>query len=763
MPMLAGLGVSRPAILSRRRRVVLPPVAAVADYFATDASTFPFYGVATNPSATYDATSDKTFISWERWTGIERACQIDTYDHATQQWDSSYTAGVSILKNDDHGVPAIAQSPAGHIFVFFGPHSNKMRIRSTVRPRDPSEWKFVADLGNTLTYPKPVFVGNDLHFFARREDGASNKMPLVHYNAPNLTGNVPSWSAESTLVDWGTDTRFYGGTNVLGPDGHIWFVATRSNFGDSFRRDVFLFRFDPANGDIKNLDGSLVTAKASQPINLAVSEASYRIVTTTTNGHSSIPQICFDSAGNLHLLYSDGATNDTVRAYHMTRPAGGGAFSTPQEVFNIRWRYNSYGIRASGTGVEMLAAVSSDGTRGGDIYKASRSAAGVYQPATLVRSQVSDQYPLDVPMPVFNGKEELSWIFGEVSDGGEARDSNISSDQYAGFGRVFAWGSGGYKGKALDASVALNRTAINAGLGVGDRVAVITSRRPRETLTLSDPSGQFEIVGRNLVLKSAANVGTYPISITSAFRGDTKTTSFSMTVNPSVGVQDKALAIYNFEGTGQVVSDASGNGLNGYLGSTPEVDANDIPRTALGIENASANPQGVIIPYRPALDVPNLHFFVAMRLVSNTNGGMVISRRNAARDLAQYIFDITNGRYRWAVYNQNKSSISALNATATLALDQWALVEVEMVGTSVIFRQDGAQIFSTTLSTSIVPNNSTPMSLAVQIGFGESLGNGIRATIGCIHMYPRGLNSTEATQARDAVKAIMAGRGVTLP
>ncbi|MEG3177066.1 BNR-4 repeat-containing protein [Sphingomonas sp. RB3P16] len=742
---------------------------SLVDYMAADGSTFAFYGIATNPNAVYDATANKTFAAWERWDGIQRVCQVDTYDHAAQAWAGSAVAGTSVLRNDDHGCPALAVSPAGYLFAFFGPHSNKMRVRISQNSRDASSWKAIGDLGATLTYPHPVFVGTDLHFFARSEIGASNKMTLVHYLAPTVTGNSPVFGAEETLVDYGVDTRFYIGNTKLGPDGFIWIVGTRGNYGDDYRRDIYLYRYNPANGDVANMDGSVVTPIASRPISLATAQASYRVVTTdaTTNvnpaSSANIPQICWDSAGNLHLIWGDGSTATNTIIYHSIRAAAGGALSAPTPIALQQNRYNGYGIRASGTGLEVLASISPDGTRGGTIYQYTRPSGGAWSTGQLVRAPATG-YPLDEPMAVFNGTDELSWMFAEVAGGGASSNSSVSSDDNAGFQRVFGWGSGGYKQRSPDPQLALNRTSVKAGLAVGDLVALITSRQPREALSITDASGKFAISGRKVVVAASLTPGTYPITITSVFRGYTASANFNLTVAAAVDVTDIALARYDLlEGSGQTLLDTSGHGLNGFLGISTSETATDMIRVATGLQNNSAGQLGTTFPYQPVMNQPAMHVLAAVQLLTSTGGGIIVARRNGFLNQQVFGFDILTGRLRWTNYDKTGSAVAALNPTATLAVNQWALVEAEVSGTSVILRQDGVDIYSATLSTAMVPANSADLSIGSVIGAAGTLGTSLRGSIGCVHAYPRPLGTSEAAAARTVIKNLMAARGVTLP
>jgi hypothetical protein len=757
---MLGLGLSLTSVAALNKGV---GASSNFDWFAQDGSTFPWYN-ATTPTALYDVAANKTFIAWERWSGIQRVCQVDCFDHGSMAWAGSAQAGTSVMHNDDHGVPAIAQSPNGYLFVFFGPHSADLRIRASINPRDSSAWKSLASLSSQiLTYPHPVFVGNDLYLFARQEIGASQKMTLVMFVASSVTSNNISFGAAQTLVDFGTDSRFYLGTVAFGPDGHIWVAGTRANFGDSYRRDVFIFRVNPANGDIKNVDGSTTVATASRPISRATSEASFRVVTTNASGIGGIPQTCFDSSDNFHLLYADGANQTSVHVYHSVW--NGAAFSSAQEVFFPRNRYNGFSIRRLESGVEMLASISADetGARGGNIYRALRDAAGVYTPAALVRLMETN-LPLENPNPVLNGLDELSWTFMECSGGTANSNGSVSDDTYAGFQRVFAWGSGSYRKRSSIAGLSISRNTIKSGLEIGDFVALVVSRQPRETLTLSDTSGQFALSGRTIVVASALSAGVYPIVVTSSFRGATTTLSASITVQAAGDVSDKALFRYDLdEGSGQSIIDKSGHGLSGYLGTSQLDTTADFSRVSTGLENSGASQLCATIPYSAVMNQANLHVFSVVRLLVNTGGGTIVARRNAFENEQVFIFDVTNGRLRWTQYNSAAAPAVALNPTATLSVNQWALVEAEVNGSNVTLRQDGVDVYSTTLSTAMTPNNSSYMAISAYLGTGGVLQAGLRGSIGVVHGYPRVLSSGEAASARALIKTIMSGRGVTLP
>ena len=737
---------------------------ASVDWLATDGGTFPIYS-ATRETGVYDAVSDKTFLTYERWSGVQRVCQVECYDHAAGDWLPSAQAGTSVLYNDDHGVPAIAISPTGYLWTFFGPHSNNMRIRASANPRDHTSWVALPDIASqALTYPHPVFVGSTLHLFARREGNpnfpGTNRMPLALFTAQNVTANTASFSAIKYLADFGDNSRNYIGTVQTGPDGYIWIANTRANFGDNYRRDVFLFRYDPATGNIANLDGSVVVTAASLPIDRAVAEASFRVVTTNATGTSLIPMFCWDSAGRFHLVYGDGPSGTEVRTYHMMRD--GGAWTAPVEVLNVKNRYCTIAVTPLGDGVEIVGSVSLDGTgRGVDIYRNVRSAAGAFSGPELIAS--GGTYGLDDPNPILNAKPELRWMWAEVSGGGSGSNTSVSNDEYAGYQRVFAWGDG-YRKRRFDPQLTLSRTTINAGLDIGDMVALVTSRQPRETLTITDPSGSFALDGRKVVVAKALSAGAYPISINSEFRGHSASITLTITVNSAQSVADKALLRLDFdEGSGQQVVDRTGNGINGYLGTSPSDTALDLLRTSTGVENTFGG-NTITLPFKPLLNAhADIHVFAAIQLIGNTAGGAIIARRHGLKNENAYIFDVSNGRLRWTHYNIFKSALSALNPTATLAVDQWALVEAQVNGKVVTLRQNGAVVYEATLSSALVLNNEADLHLGAYVSAGGTFGSGLRGRTGCVHLYPRVLSETEAQDARALIRGIMSGRGVNLP
>lgn len=768
--LLAALGVVTTSmdgkVLSRlvATTAATPAVPALVDYFATDGGTFPQYGAT--QSGLYDATANKTFLAWERWDGFQRVCQVDTYDHTTSAWLASSKAGEGVLRNDDHGVPAIAQGPNGHLFTFFGAHPNsngQIRIRSSVAARTTaSGWVDLAGLGSTLTYPRPVFVGSTLFFFARAEVSANTKMTLVLYTATGVTGNTATFGAEKTLVDWGTDSRFYVSTPIVGPDGYIWIIGTRANFGDNYRRDFYLYRYNPANGTIENVDGSVSVVSASQPIDLTTSNASFRIVTSNPAGYGGGGVCCFDAAGNFHFTYGDGLTDTTVLGYHIVRPAAGGAFSAPVMVYNPGNRYNSSALRpAADGGIDFLAEVNLDGGRGAvDMTLFHRTTGGTWT-SSVVMSR--GDYPLVSPNFILNGRDDLAWMFVEGTGGGSTSNSSSSLDTDAGNCRVFAWGSGGFKQRAPDTAVTLSRVAIKAGLATGDIVAYIGSRRPRETLTINDPSGKFAISGRNLVTTGALTPGSYPITITSAFRGIGVATPFTLTVAAAVDTTDLALAVYNFaEGSGQAILDTAGHGLSGFLGTSAGDSTFDMVRTSAGLENNTAGAMGVTVGWAPILNQKNIHIFVPMRLLTTNSGGNIFSMRNGLTDQGSWAFSVSNGRLSYGAWNVNRSPISVFSS-AVLTVGTWALIELQVVGTSYVLRSDGVDVLAGTLSTDIQANNSAPLTLGVQLGTTGTFSNQFRGTMGCIHIFPRALSSGEATAERTLIKSLMAARGVTLP
>ena len=238
----------------------------MVDYFAATGCAQPTSGTATYPQSSYFSATDTTWYTWEAG-GLDRIVQVKTYNHAPEEWSETYTVGDNPLRNDSHGLPAIERDHEGYIHCFFGSHVTPLKYAHTTNPDDPSAWAQGSDIGSVTTYPKPILVGSTLWLFYRKNNGEPR--PITFQKTTALKGGAATWSSDSEIISW-DGSRCYAG-NFIKRGTELHFMVVRAPEADTYRRDLFYYIYDTADGSLSNIDGSVSVASGSLPVNLTMS------------------------------------------------------------------------------------------------------------------------------------------------------------------------------------------------------------------------------------------------------------------------------------------------------------------------------------------------------------------------------------------------------------------------------------------------------------------------------------------------------------
>jgi hypothetical protein len=406
--------------------------------FANDGATFPGYGPATFPAGIYVASTQTTWLARESYLGNTRGTRVTTYDHASGAWGADSNIALRGLTDDDHGVPALFRDADGHIHVFGGAHESGLRHSVTRDPDDNSFWIEKATIGSTYTYPHPVFDGTNLYLFLRDTVSGHHGTGVLLKSTAISSGDI-TFATKVTLVDFGTDSRFYLG-NTHDDGTYIHLIATRSDALDTFRRDIYHFRYKKSDGSISNADGSHSVATGSLPIGISDANTYYRIVDqSTASTYGNIPTFCADTSGDFHLVYRDGAsaTGSSWDLKHMIYDAGTPSWGSASTVVSVT-NANRYDMIAVGPlsagGVELLYP-DNDGTytRGGVTMKRMAYSGSWGSATTLVTG--ANGKALDVPGRILNAHDDLRHHFYEIDQS--------STNSGAGGLLGYAYGAGG--------------------------------------------------------------------------------------------------------------------------------------------------------------------------------------------------------------------------------------------------------------------------------------------------------------------------------
>lgn len=422
----------------------VPP--SVDEFIADDGSNTPMYASVHSP-AFYDAGLNKTFISWEAWTGV-RSEEVTSFDHTTRYFSPIEGMGRSYLVDDDHGNPVITLDHENHLHAFYGAHANLtpdpkgMKHSSTRWPVDGvaidggSKWAIRPDIAGMFTYPHPVLIGSGFHLFMRVHDSPATSMPLVLYKTTALTDGVATWDVEQRIVDFGADSRVYQGTAIL-VGSYIYFVATRGHWDDvtNERINVYMFRYNTLTGALENHDGSFSVATGSLPMTLAQANANCRLFEHTGGKGCYIPVMAVDSNGDLFAAFSDGVgTSYDIRV--MKRTAG--VWGASEIIGHTDLRFNHYALCPLPNGsmelyytVDPLAVWAA----GGDLVRRVRSPSGAWGNQQLILA--ATDFALHGLNAVRDAHMEGRLTFCERL--GDPLDTTAAAGQ----GRVYLWGSRG--------------------------------------------------------------------------------------------------------------------------------------------------------------------------------------------------------------------------------------------------------------------------------------------------------------------------------
>ena len=413
---------------------------AVTSLFTSNCAMGPWYALSTTPPII--KTSDgKVWASyqgfdWAGGAGLENKVKV----YSGGSWGVENAALLTDSSTDNHGGPALLETAGGYVHCFGGTHNGPMRHSVTTTAGNPATFVRQADIGDLYTYPHPTMAADgNIHLFVRKSIAAETRMPLMVVKSTAMASGVPTWGAEKELINFETDTRYYqGGMVEIGTEVHM--LATKANYADTERRNVYYVIYDKADGTIYNHDKSVSVVAASQPINLATMNASFRVVDQEGAGtFGQIPSLAIDAAGNKHIAYLDGS--GATRAVKVVSIVSG-VVGSPATLDTVANNQSSVCIRKMDDGERLeLAWAKENGNTylggGGDIWRAVRSSSGTWStPAKIAGA--TKMYALGSITPVYNGSDDLAFAFGEIV-------GTSTTDVENGYVlRAYMYGSGGY-------------------------------------------------------------------------------------------------------------------------------------------------------------------------------------------------------------------------------------------------------------------------------------------------------------------------------
>lgn len=221
-----------------------------------------------------------------------------------------------------------------------------------------------------------------------------------------------------------------------------------------------------------------------------------------------------------------------------------------------------------------------------------------------------------------------------------------------------------------------------------------------------------------------------------------------------------ASAIYLFnEGGGQVLTDRSGNGYHGTLGSTPGADTNDPAWATEGLTFDGGDYVDLGTTLGGITAAP-FSVTVVFKKPGAAEGNVISHNSSTAATggAGFYITSLANGQIIGRVYDADaaKTKINFVFA-ATPTLSEYQSVTLVHTGTAIV-------AYNRTVATFTQAAGYTPCTTknAFLSKMGEADWDYITGEINAVLAYPFALTAGQVAQNHASLKALLAPRGVTL-
>jgi hypothetical protein len=275
----SGTGPARPdagsgggASDARPRADASAPGPAVGETYAPGTSLSPGTGQLTDrrpiPIGFYDATANKTFVSW---MGPGSDALVKEYNHVTGTWSPDKVAGNATFV-DKHNYPALIKGQDNRLYIFYGCHNSPLRM--TVSPNPLSidgTWRDgVVTAAPDASYPAPIITSDGTIYvfirLTRMMNGAEDDRPFAFVKSTN---SGQSWTTQTVIDNYPrTDnlTEIYNGKISYEPAHgaqkakiHLaWTLAgggPGQHLHDAFTRNIYYAYLDPTNDHLYSIKG----------------------------------------------------------------------------------------------------------------------------------------------------------------------------------------------------------------------------------------------------------------------------------------------------------------------------------------------------------------------------------------------------------------------------------------------------------------------------------------------------------------------------
>ena len=408
------------------------------EYFATDGTPTPIYGFH-GPAAHY--YNGRTYIAY---SGPSFNPYVTYFDHNKQVWGTTTQAGTNPLTDDPHGAPSLIVDDSGYIHVFYGAHGQLGGLyhSKSTNPEDISSWTTKSEIADAddPTYPELIKLSDGtIYIFYRKTVIAGSHLPQAYVKS---TDGGESWSASSTIIDFGVGYGIYSGTTVLrGNNIHTCWVMLEA--GSGLRRNLYHAYLNTTDGKMYSQDGT----DLGTTISLAEANANCKVFDSGASPNEAMsPELDVDSAGTPYVIWSyyDGSVVN-VESSKWT----GAAWSAPSLISTKG--YWSGGKALIVTGVNEITAWISiqpitwfytldeyETTDGGTTWVKTKQ---LFQ--TLIYNEVTALGPAICPQAIPDYQNDLKVVFAPTI-GSTYESGGVWYCKGNSYSNVYAWGDNGF-------------------------------------------------------------------------------------------------------------------------------------------------------------------------------------------------------------------------------------------------------------------------------------------------------------------------------
>jgi hypothetical protein len=221
------------------------------------------------PVGFYDATANKTFVSW---MGPGSDAIVKAFDHVSKTWSADKIAGNATFA-DKHNYPALIKGKDNRLYMFYGCHNTPLRMAVSPGPLSIDGAWTDGNIGAApdASYPAPIITSEGTMYvfirLTRQQNGHSDDRPFALIKS---TDSGKTWTKQMVIDPYPRPdnlTEIYNGKITYQPAQgaqkariHLaWTLAgggPGSHQHDAFTRNVYYAYLDPTNDHLYDIKGT---------------------------------------------------------------------------------------------------------------------------------------------------------------------------------------------------------------------------------------------------------------------------------------------------------------------------------------------------------------------------------------------------------------------------------------------------------------------------------------------------------------------------